>query len=97
MISICTIVQFCNNVVFGVYICALKEYIRLTYVDSIDRAALLEKMLWNFIATFDRIMEMQHRVNYEQFKEHRNQFAEFKNLFEHREQTLNEQMTNLKK
>lgn len=64
--------------VFGTLICGLKEYIRLTYVDSIDRAALLEKLLWSFVGTFDGLMETQHRINYQQFRDHSRDFNEMK-------------------
>ena len=54
---------------FGTFVCGLKEFIRLTYIDSIDRAAQLEKLVWSFVSTFDGLMELQHKINYAQFRD----------------------------
>jgi len=67
---------------FGTFVCGLKEFIRLTYIDSIDRAALLEKLVWSFVSTFDGLMELQHKINYAQFRDNAKEFNEMKQLFE---------------
>ncbi len=49
------------------------------------------------MSLLDKMMEIQHIINYDQFKEHQTEFREMKELFEEREAGLTDKVNNLTK
>lgn len=68
--------------------CAIKEVIRLTYIESAEKGLILEKICWSMIRLFQELITEQHKLNYEDFREFSRENREQRILYEDRMRKL---------